>query len=41
MKNKITSPQEELVEDLMTIVHVFNSRLYGLRKNKNKIRNLL
>ena len=29
-----TSPQQELVEDLMTIIHVFSSRLYGLRKYK-------
>lgn len=29
-----TSPQEELVNDLMTIIHVFSSRLYGLRKYK-------
>ena len=35
---KKTSPQEELVEDLMTIIHVFSSRLYGLRKYKNKIK---
>jgi excisionase family DNA binding protein len=38
---KTTSPQEELVEDLMTIIHVFSSRLYGLRKNSNKIKDLL
>lgn len=33
-----TSPQEELVEDLITIIHVFSRRLYGLRKYKSKIR---
>lgn len=32
-----TSPQQELVEDLMSIIHVFSCRLYGLRKYKNKI----
>jgi putative resolvase len=26
------SPQEELVQDLLSIVHVFSSRLYGLRR---------
>lgn len=31
-----TSPQEELVEDLMTVVHVFSSRLYGLRRYKTR-----
>jgi len=28
------SPQEELVDDLMTIIHVFSARLYGLRHYK-------
>ena len=31
------SPSEEMVQDLISIVHVFSSRLYGLRKYKNKI----
>lgn len=30
-----TSPNEELVEDLMEIIHVFSCKLYGLRKYKN------
>ena len=38
---KTTSPQQELVEDLMTIIHVFSSRLYGLRSNKKKIKEVL
>ena len=33
-----SSPQKELIEDLMTIIHVFSSRLYGLRKYKSKIK---
>ena len=33
----ITSPQQELVQDLVTIIHVFSSRLYGLRKYQKKI----
>ena len=33
-----TSPQQELVEDLMTIIHVFSCRLYGLRKYKKQIK---
>jgi len=41
INSKETSPQEELVEDLMTIIHVFSSRLYGLRRNKAKIKELL
>jgi predicted site-specific integrase-resolvase len=27
------SPQQEMVEDLMTIVHTFSCRLYGMRKS--------
>ena len=33
-----SSPEQELVEDLMTIIHVFSSRLYGLRKYKKKLK---
>ena len=32
------SPQQEMVEDLMAIIHCFSSRLYGLRNYKKKIR---
>jgi len=32
------SPQEEMVEDLMTIVHGFSSRLYGLRNYKKALK---
>ena len=32
------SPQQEMVEDLMAIVHCFSSRLYGLRNYKKKIK---
>jgi predicted site-specific integrase-resolvase len=40
LNRKETSPQEELVNDLISIITVFSSRLYGLRssKLKNKIR---
>lgn len=31
------SPQQEMVEDLMAIVHTFSCRLYGVRKYKNAI----
>ena len=35
-----TSPEKELIDDLISIITVFSSRLYGLRSNsiKNKIR---
>jgi putative resolvase len=35
------SPQEEMVQDLMAIVHCFSSRLYGLRNYKKKIKEAL
>jgi len=34
------SPEQELCQDLTSIVHVFSSRLYGLRKYKNKIKQM-
>ena len=32
------SPEQEMVEDLLTILHCFSSRLYGLRKYKTQMR---
>ena len=32
------SPEQELVQDLISIIHVFSCRIYGLRKYKNKIK---
>jgi predicted site-specific integrase-resolvase len=32
------SPQQEMVEDLMSIVHTFSCRLYGMRKYKQAIK---
>ena len=32
------SPQQEMVEDLMAIVHTFSCRLYGMRKYKQEIK---
>jgi len=31
------SPEVEITKDLLSIIHCFSSRLYGLRKYKNKI----
>jgi putative resolvase len=31
MKTELLSPEQELVQDLITITHCFSSRLYGLR----------
>lgn len=35
--NESLSPNEELVKDVISILHVFSYRLYGLRKYKNQI----
>jgi hypothetical protein len=35
-RNKEGSPESELVEDLLAIVHVFSSRLYGKRGAKHR-----
>jgi len=39
MNQESLSPEEEMVKDLMTIIHCFSSRLYGLRKYKKVIKN--
>jgi len=38
VNNESLSPQEELVQDIVSILHVFSCRLYGLRKYKKQIR---
>ena len=38
INNPETSPQQELIEDLISIIHVFSCRIYGLRKYKKNIR---
>lgn len=38
INNLETSPQQELIEDLISIIHVFSCRIYGLRKYKKDIR---
>lgn len=38
VKNETLSPKEELVQDMIAILHVFRCRLYGLRKYKNQIK---
>lgn len=39
LNNPDTSPDKELVDDVISIIHVFSCRLYGLIKYKNKIKN--
>lgn len=38
VNNESLSLQEELVQDIISILHIFSCRIYGLRKYKNKIR---
>lgn len=38
VNNEALSPNEELVQDIISILHVFSCRLYGLRKYKNQIK---
>lgn len=33
----ITSPEEDMIHDLISIIHVFSCRVYGLRKYKKKL----
>lgn len=39
LNNVNTSPTQEMVDDMISIIHVFSCRLYGLRKYKNKLKN--
>ena len=39
VNNQTLSPQQELVEDLISIIQIFSCRIYGLRKYKKKIKN--
>lgn len=38
VNNETLSPNEELVQDIISILHVFSCRLYGLCKYKNQIK---
>ena len=38
VNNETLSPQEELVQDLISIIHVFSCRIDGLRKYKKKLK---
>jgi predicted site-specific integrase-resolvase len=38
VNNEVTSPQEELIQDLVSVIHCFSCRIYGLRKYKTKIK---
>lgn len=38
VNNEKLSPEDELVKDLIAIIHVFSCRVYGLRKYKQKLK---
>ena len=38
VNNELLSPKEELAQDIISILHVFSCRIYGLRKYKKKIK---
>jgi putative resolvase len=35
------SPQQELMEDLMAVIHTFSCRLYGMRKYKKELKEII
>ena len=37
VNNELLSPREELIQDIISILHVFSCRIYGLRKYKKKL----
>ena len=39
LNNIETSPTQEMIDDMISIVRVFSYRLYGLRKYKSKLKN--
>ena len=41
MNAESLSPEEEMTRDLLSIIHCFSSRLYGLRKYKKKLREMI
>lgn len=41
MNAESLSPEAEMRQDLLSIIHCFSSRLYGLRRYKNKITELI
>ncbi|MBK4748572.1 hypothetical protein GLGAKIBC_03889 (plasmid) [Acinetobacter baumannii] len=41
MNQESLSPTEEVTQDLLAIIHCFSSRLYGLRKYKDKVKELV
>lgn len=41
LNNPDTSPEEEITQDLLSIIHVFSCRVYGLRKYKKDVTKII
>ena len=41
MNAESLSPEEEMTKDLLSIIHCFSSRLYGLKKYKKKLHDMI
>ena len=41
MNQETLSPEQEMVNDLLSIVHVFSARLYGLRSYRKELKHAL
>lgn len=39
INNEKLSPESEMINDLISIIHIFSCRLYGLRKYEEQIKN--
>lgn len=37
VQNETTSPEKEMIDDIISIIHVFSCRIYGLRRYKKAI----
>lgn len=40
INNDILSPEQEMIQDLISIIHVFSCRIYGLRTYKKELKKL-
>ena len=41
MNQESLSPEQEMVQDMLSIVHCFSARLYGLRNYRKSLRQAL
>jgi predicted site-specific integrase-resolvase len=41
INNESLSPQKEMIDDMLAVVHCFSSRLYGLRRYKTELKKIV